>query len=261
MIFLLVITYYPQDYIIDKLLKIILKIILKIMINTLSFFNNSINEICNIFLIDFSYLLYNYFSKINCSNTKRWFLLHSIVNMIVVYYSVKDVQTCIVNISTCYSIPWNNNSIKVYNYAFMLHIYHCIFFKLTINDYLHHFFMVAICGTMCFKLKSILSSFSLFFLSGLPGGIDYFLLYLVKNNQINTITEKKIYIYLSAYIRSPGCIFTFLIGMNGVVTYYNNKNYYKCILILSTIVLIFLNGQYYLMKSHETYFKKRMLSH
>ena len=66
--------------------------------------------------------------------------------------------------------------------------------------------MVAICGTLCYILKSIISSFALFFLSGLPGAIDYMLLYLVKTNKINSVTEKKIYTFLSAYIIAPGCI-------------------------------------------------------
>ena len=71
-----------------------------------------INELFNIFLIDFSFLLYNYILKINYSHSARWFLLHSIINMIVVYYSINDVITCIKYNDECYNIKWNNNSIK-----------------------------------------------------------------------------------------------------------------------------------------------------
>ena len=55
-------------------------------------------------------------------------------------------------------IAWNENSVKVYNYAFLLHIYHCVFFKLTKDDIIHHTLMVGICGTLCYMLQSILSS-------------------------------------------------------------------------------------------------------
>ncbi len=217
---------------------------------------NILSELFYIFLIDFTYLLYHYITDSYYTNTTRWFLLNSIINFVVVYYSLNDVYTCLIYSSECYRIPWNNNSIKVYNYATLLHIYHCIFFKLTKDDYLHHFLMVVICGFLCYQLKSIISSFALFFLSGLPGGIDYFLLYLVKNNIILSITEKKIYVYLSAYIRSPGCIYTFIIGMYGVNYYYITQNYYHLSLILLTILLIFWNGQYYLTKSIISYYKK-----
>ena len=86
--------------------------------------------------------------------------------------------------------------------------------------------MVANCGTLCYILKTIIS-FALFFLSGLPGAIDYMLLYLVKTNKINSISEKKIYTFLSAYIRAPGCTYTLVIGMNRVFNYYNEKRLYK----------------------------------
>ena len=48
----------------------------------------------------------------------------SIINFIIVYYAINDVYTCITNSSECYKIPWNHNSVKVYNYATLLHIYH-----------------------------------------------------------------------------------------------------------------------------------------
>jgi hypothetical protein len=215
-----------------------------------------IYELWNIFLIDYCYLFYHCVFKIEFTNTARWFLLHSIVNMIVVYYAVDDVKLCIQNSGECYKMPWNENSIKVYNYAFLLHIYHCVFFKLTKDDIVHHTLMVGICGTLCYLLQSILSSLALFFLSGLPGGIDYFLLYLVKKNRLKSIVEKNMYTILSAYFRSPGCILTTFIGLNGVTDYYNNGRYYKLILLISTLSLIFWNGQYYLLKSHESYIRK-----
>lgn len=215
-----------------------------------------INEFINIFIIDLFLLSYHRIFNITFKNTTRWFLLHSVINSIVTYYSINDVKTCIEYSNECYNIKWNDNSVKVYNYAFMLHVYHCIFFTLTADDILHHTLMVAICGTLCYKIKSILSSLALFFLSGLPGAIDYFLLYLVKKNMIHSITEKKLYTLLSAYIRSPGCLLTFFIGMHGVYNYYIIQNYYQLSLLLLIIVLIFWNGQYYLLQYHESYIKK-----
>jgi hypothetical protein len=213
-------------------------------------------EFITIILIDTMHSLCNSFYNISYSNTTRWFFLHSIINFIVVYYALPDLITCFINSSECYRIQWNYNSMKVYNYATLLHIYHCLFFRLTKDDYLHHFLMVIICGTQCYILKSIISSFALFFLTGLPGAIDYMLLYFVKMNKINSITEKRIYTFLSAYVRAPGCTYTLAIGMNGAIQYYLVRDYYKLISLLITILLIYWNGQYYFMKSHESYIRK-----
>jgi len=216
-----------------------------------------LEEFINIFLIDNTFNFYNYIFNFILSNTTRWFFLHSIINFIVVYYAYEDVCQCVLNSIECYKIPWNYNSIKVYNYSLLLHVYHCLFFKLKKEDYLHHFLMVLICGIFCYILKSIISSFALFFLSGLPGAIDYMLLYFVKINKINSITEKKIYTFLSAYIRAPGCTYTLAIGMNGIINYYNENHYKKLFILLISIILIFWNGQYYFIKSHESYIKKK----
>ena len=217
---------------------------------------NFIDTFINIFLIDSFNSLYCYIFDIYLNNSARWFLLHSIINFLVVYYSISDVFTCISNYNICYKIEWNENSEKVYNYATLLHIYHFIFFKLTRDDYIHHFLMVCVCGTLCYLQKSIISSFVLFFLSGLPGAIDYYLLFLVKINTIDTKFEKKVYSYLSAYLRAPGCTYTFAVGINGIIDYYIKKDYYNMILLLITICLIFWNGQYYFMKSYESYLRK-----
>jgi hypothetical protein len=213
-------------------------------------------ELITIAFVDILQRSYYYYMNLNYSNITKWFFLHSIVNSIIVYYSLPDVYMCLSHTPECYKIEWNNNSIKVYNYAIVLHIYHCLFFKLTKEDYLHHFLMVTICGTLCYIIQSIISSFALFFLSGLPGAIDYMLLYLVKINKINSITEKKIYTYLSGFLRSPGCMYTFIIGCHGLTNYYNEGNYRNLLFLFVTISLIFWNGQYYFMQIHESYLRK-----
>ena len=193
-------------------------------------------------------IIYNFY----CEKT-RWFLLHSIVNFIVVYYAIDDFTNCIINSDKCYILPWNDNSIKVFNYATSVHIYHCIFFKLNDDDILHHLLMVFICGTLCYIQGTIISSFALFFLSGLPGAIDYFLLYLVKIQKIDKLIEKKIYTLISNYFRAPGCCYTFSLGMNGVINNFNENKIIDGSILLITIILIFWNGQYYLLKSHKSY--------
>lgn len=216
-----------------------------------------------IFLIDnininFHYYI-NKFIYIDFNDKARWFLLHSIINIIVVYFSLSDLSQCYKNPKECYKINWNDNSINVYNYACMLHIYHCIFFKLTQADYVHHFLMVLINGIFCYNLQSIIISFALFFLNGLPGAIDYMLLYLVKINKLSILKEKLTYFYLSLFIRAPGCICTTLIGTYGLVDYFNNNDYYNFFVLLLNLFLTFSNGQYYLLSCYKSYIMNYVL--
>ena len=189
------------------------------------------------------------------NNKTRWFFLHSIINFIIVSYSFNDVITCLLNDNICYKLEWNDNSIITYNFAVMLHIYHCIFFSITFDDCLHHFLMVLICGTLCYLNQNLLSSFSLFFLTGLPGGISYFILFLNKINLIHKITEKKLNVIISVIIRSPGCVITFYLGSKCFYDYYYNKHYCDLIIMIINLTLILWNGQYYLLLTYDSYIK------
>jgi hypothetical protein len=209
-----------------------------------------IRQLICITLIDMFNINFHY---INLNKSARWFLLHSIINVFIIYDTLPDLITCYKNPTECYKMEWNYKSKSAYYYALTLHLYHILFFKLKSSDYLHHFFMVSICGTLCYCLRSILSSVGLFFLSGLPGSISYFLLYLVKIDRLKIITEKNVSKYLSLYIRSPGCICTAFIGTYGIIDYYNSKQFMKFIILVVNLLLIFWNGQYYLISCYDSY--------
>ncbi len=48
---------------------------------------------------------------------------------------------------------------------------------------------------------------SLFFMTGIPGGITYLLLILVRYNYITKLTEKRISKHLNLWLRMPGILF------------------------------------------------------
>ena len=87
-----------------------------------------------------------------------------------------------------------------------VHAYHLLAFKdLTLDDWVHH---LVFGGTICFvglvfnsgPLLSVLA----FFLSGLPGGLDYLMLTLVKHELMERLTEKRWNARINVWIRSPG---------------------------------------------------------
>lgn len=192
--------------------------------------------------------------KIEENQNIRWFFIHSISNIGICYYSINDLVICLTKPTEINNYTWNDNSYITFYISIILHIYHVLFFKLNTNDKLHHFLMVAISGNIELYQKSIICPAVLFFLSGLPGFIDYFLLFLVKLKKISKNKEKSIYLFLSTYIRAPGaCILSYI----NLINLYNNYKELNinCLLVLLSTMLVFWNGQYYLMQTSVDYGK------
>ncbi len=194
---------------------------------------NTFHLLLNIFLFLFttaSYVALDRFLRPYCEG--RYYLLHSINNLGVVLTTYPAISYTFNNLYTFYEYPvdWRATIITG-----ALHGYHIIEYhdKLTYNDYLHH-------GTMCFIALPIgiyinsgsMLDFSLFFMSGLPGMIDYFLLFLVRNNWMDRMTEKKWNNSINLWLRCPGCISisTLIVAAN-----------------MNVAPGIFTDGQYFLM--------------
>jgi hypothetical protein len=100
-----------------------------------------------------------------------------------------------------------------------------------------------------------LINFSLFFTTGLPGMVDYFLLFLVKNNKMDSVIEKKINSWINLWIRCPGCV------SHAVLTLLVYNIYNKTLIISSfeksgyifTAVITYWNGIYFMNKVVVSY--------
>lgn len=60
---------------------------------------------------------------------------------------------------------------------------------------------VLLTNTKTRPTRSAAQSFMAFFISGLPGAIDYLLLVLVKNGKLNPNTQKRVCASLNVYLR------------------------------------------------------------
>ena len=151
----------------------------------------------NLFLIDYiAVFLSNLINqKIKHHNT-RWFFIHTYVNLCTTYFSLPSFNYSLNNIGTAYLTKWDNNSYITFWFALVGHVYHMIFFykKLKNAEWMHHIIMCLICGPLTYYIQSILSTVALLFLCGIPGLIDYFLLWLVKLKMVDTKFEKKMYV-------------------------------------------------------------------
>lgn len=200
-----------------------------------------INIIKNCFLFSISdYIL----TKFNIKGT--YYFNHFIANLFVMYYTFADLLVCYSNIYEAIKYPTNYNAIQ---YIFSIHFYHILYYfnKLKFNDWLHHILMIFVALPISLQSSNgAILSHSVFFLTGLPGCIDYFLLFLNRNKLIKKKVEKKINKYLNLWIRCPGCIVSStFIFQHLALNQPNQLHYYK--FSLATIgILIYWNGIYFM---------------
>ena len=199
-------------------------------------------------------------NNILIDDNTRWFFIHSIGNLMVCYNALPDILVCFKEPIKCYTLLWTNNSFNVFYLSIAMHLYHSLFFKLNKADIIHHVLMCGICGPISLYQKRILATNTLFFLTGFPGCIDYFLLYLVKINKIEKNTEKEIYVYLTTWIRSPGLSCMTLLSAYGLKDYYYINIPFFLMAILN-ILIVFWNGQYYMMRTCIDYGYKKGINY
>jgi len=120
---------------------------------------------------------------------------------------------------------------------------------MTMIDWLHHLLSSLLIGylNLSYTYGPILN-YALFFMCGLPGGIDYFLLFLTKCHLINSLTEKWINSYLNFFCRMP-----FVMWWMGIsYTCYRNNNHHGVPFSVLILNYIFVGG-------NALYFSYRVL--
>jgi hypothetical protein len=135
-----------------------------------------------------------------------YYLVHAAHNGLVVYATKDEVYNSLFNFAAIGTATPNYYAAEL---VFALHIYHCLYYwrKFRRDDWLHHILMIAVALPIGIILQSgTLLGFSLFFTTGLPRGIDYFLLCLTRNGWLSRDFEKRVNTQLAAWIRMPGCV-------------------------------------------------------
>lgn len=156
-----------------------------------------------LFLIFYILIFYSYHKICTLELQSRYFFAHFLHNILVAFFTVPTIKEVLIN-------PIQNNQdlyILVPSYLTSilgaLHIYHLTFYKIGFDEIFHHIFAIYF---HFFKLNKMLLA-SLFFMTGLPGGITYLLLILVRYNFITKLTEKRISKHLNLWCRMPGILF------------------------------------------------------
>ena len=141
-------------------------------------------------------------------NTKtRWYFINIIANSIIASNTYENVYYAFIDPKNIMNQPFSTFNI---NFTMALHIFHIFTSRkeLTLTDWIHHMVScIFVCSIALYLVKNSIIDYLLFFMCGLPGGIDYFLLYLTKKNIIERITEKRINVNLNMWIRVPGILY------------------------------------------------------
>jgi len=186
----------------------------------------------------------------------NYYLLHFISNMIISYYSINDVIITYTDLDHALNIDINYFPTII---TYSLHSYHIIIYynKLVYDDWLHHILMCGIALPIgnCINAGTMLNH-SLFFLTGLPGGINYLCLFLNRNGYMLRLTQKKINYLLNLWVRAPGCISHTAITI--ILAYNYQKVMFEFVLIICTALLTFWNGMYFMDKVIRDYEVNRL---
>ena len=174
----------------------------------------------------------------------RYFALHGLWNIIISILIIPDLYVVITDPLHAVSSGSGFNKWPAIM-GISLHIWHCVAYTgLTSDDYFHHIVFAG--GLSVITLLwdwGYSTNFLIFFICGLPGGLDYIMLALVKHNYLAKITEKRINKFLNVWMRGPGCIASACLIWTNWMS--GSTSHIPISIKLVTILLAVTNGQYY----------------
>ncbi len=214
----------------------------------------------NYYLVIFTYLFFSYILtfifdlfliRYIINNSARYYLMHVFLNLNVVYLTYQDTYDYLLyplSIKNEYSYSSLASVCSIISF----HLYHFINEKLDLETQIHHIISVFVCASSGLTLPtgSIIGSIN-FFMCGLPGGLDYLMLFMVKYEFIDKLTEKYYNRWLNLLIRMPGMMICFWFLILNIVHKKIDINQYLYQLICSFLLLV--NSIYYCNKTVGNY--------
>lgn len=197
--------------------------------------------------------------RTNIRKQTKWYLIHTIGNGLITTLSLKDMISTTIDPLQA-TIKWDHShsltNLSTYPVVIMssIHLYHIILYfkELTSIDWIHHLANSGLVGSICaFYINSPIVNHGLFFMCGLPGGIDYLMLSINDLGIIDRMTEKRINRYLNMYLRLPGILFNCYAGLFNYL--YQSEPY--CHLSIGSIIFILnmWNAIYFAQRVVENY--------
>lgn len=139
---------------------------------------------------------------------KPYYAVHVLHNAMIVALTAGDVWASLMDFNSIFVRPiaWPAVYICYALHAYHIYEYWRVFYM---DDWLHHVLMIGIALPLGSLSRSgALMGATLFFTTGLPGGINYALLFAERNGWISKGVEKAINVPVHMWLRSPGCVAT-----------------------------------------------------
>jgi hypothetical protein len=137
---------------------------------------------------------------------RPYYAVHVIHNVAVVVLTWPDLVSSLTRFHEIQSLPLNWDAIYL---VYALHFYHTALYwrSFRFDDWLHHILMIGVALPLgCLVRAGPLMGFSLFFTTGLPGGVGYAALWLERNGCLSRLREKQVSQVMNVWIRAPGCV-------------------------------------------------------
>ena len=145
----------------------------------------------------------------------QYFMLHVLFNSWVTYTCFANAIKVLTDPNSCYNeFDITDSAIISTKGIVIFHLYHSLMEvkNLSVEDWMHHIISCFFVGTIGINCKGgrIVDLVNIF-MCGIPGGLDYCLLVLVKYNLIEKKTEKRLNRWFNLLIRMPGMMISFYI--------------------------------------------------
>lgn len=161
----------------------------------------------------------------------RWCFIHSVVNLVVVLLSFRGFLTMLSTDLYQQQMSAPDSGFTIWSSILVMaaHIYHVYSYRITdMSLIIHHYLMMAVLAMTYFNTHNqsflFFTDYSLFFLCGLPGMIDYYCMHLCYSGNMERIQEKRINNFLNTYIRAPGILYgafyIYRLWINGYLAWY-----------------------------------------
>jgi len=184
----------------------------------------------------------------------KYYLIHGVNNVFISYLTCGDVVTTFTDFR---NVLTENVSVLPSIVTVSLHAYHvyCYHTYFKPDDWLHHMLMGLALALAHQYDTGRLINYSLFFTTGLPGIVDYFLLFLVKNDKLDALSEKKVNALINLWIRAPGCISHSVLTLLVYNLYKDTQlsGYFEQFGYILTALITFWNGIYFMNKVVTSY--------
>ena len=181
-------------------------------------------------------------------NRGRWFMTHSLVNWVIVWFCVPDFTETMREPSKSMALHKSFSLAPVY-LMMALHLYHVVAphysSNLSRQDVIHHVGFAFSLGLLQLSWHwGPNSNFFLMFVCGVPGAIDYALLSLVKQGRLDRMLEKRCNTLINTWLRGPGCcVSAWNIYACQIAT--TAPRHIPVLATAAAALLCFVNGQYY----------------